>query len=80
MVPIFAGLPALLLAMRNLTVDWIWYDKSQIIQVETGFTQITAQIWPVRRRLISFSGKSSKVLKHVLAKLAGRIIESPLKP
>jgi len=80
MVLVLAGLPAFLFSMRDYTVSWIRLHQGQVIEVEATFAKPAGQTWPARRRPIPFPGKSSHVLKQVLAELSGGVIENPLKP
>ena len=68
MVPVLACLPAFLPAIRGIALPRVRYDQGQIVHVKAPIAQVSAQIWPVRRRPITFPRKGSHILKHVLTK------------
>ena len=71
MVPVLAGLPAFLSchSMDAVTLSpGFGTTKAKLFMLKRPSLKVTAQIWPVRRRPITFPGKSSHVLKHVLTK------------
>ena len=68
MVLILACLPADFFAMRYVTLGWVRYKQSEIVEVKAAFTKTAAGVktWPIGCRPIAFAGKSSHVLEHVL--------------